>query len=279
MKLIDFDGLFDEKLAKYIEENKEKHTEKQWEEIIPRLYKKFGDTFVAKIKCTPKEYYAKMSETELAETLAEHLAKEVPVPEFLCAEIESRDAVAALLPLLKSQDEATVSYAINLIADDARAFDSYFEILKENRLSEDIQNDAVEIFKLHADDVKEQVFSLYNEGYSKEYCLEILSRVKTRDERVYGLLLSAFLSAGENLPMRSSYLAAYGDERALPYLLERIEDTTIGFVEFQELKYAIEALGGEYDEPRDFTEDKDYLAVEAAGNGIGKSSEEGLPQS
>ncbi len=279
MKLIDFDGLFDEKLAKYIEENKEKHTEKQWEEIIPRLYKKFGDTFVAKIKCTPKEYYAKMTEAELAETLAEHLAKEVPVPEFLCAEIESRDSVAALLPLLKSQDEATVSYAINLIADDARAFEAYFEILKENRLSEDIQNDAVEIFKLHADEVKEKVFSLYKEGYSKEYCLEILSRVKARDERVYELLLSAFLSAGEKLPMRSSYLAAYGDERALPHLLERIEDTTIGFVEFQELKYAIEALGGEYDEPRDFTEDKDYLAVEAAGSGIGKSSEDGLPQS
>ena len=34
--------------------------------------------------------------------------------------------------------------------------------------------------------------------------------------------------------------------------------------EFQELKYAIEALGGEYDDPRDFTNDKDYIAIEAA---------------
>ena len=46
--------------------------------------------------------------------------------------------------------------------------------------------------------------------------------------------------------------------------MKRIEDRSIGFVEFQELKYAIEALGGEYNEPRDFTADKDYLAVEAA---------------
>ena len=66
--------------------------------------------------------------------------------------------------------------------------------------------------------------------------------------------------------MRASYLAAYGDERALPHLLERIEDRTIGFVEFQELKYASEALGGEYDEPRDFSDDKDYLAVEVASS-------------
>ena len=35
-------------------------------------------------------------------------------------------------------------------------------------------------------------------------------------------------------------------------------------MEFQELKYAIEALGGEYNEPRDFSNDKDYLAIEVA---------------
>ena len=64
--------------------------------------------------------------------------------------------------------------------------------------------------------------------------------------------------------MRAGYLAAYGDERALEHLLKRIEREDINFVEFQELKYAIEALGGEYDTPRDFTNDKDYLAIEAA---------------
>ena len=34
-----------------------------------------------------------------------------------------------------------------------------------------------------------------------------------------------------------------------------------------ELKYAIEALGGEYTEERDFSGDKDYLAVEAVSSG------------
>jgi hypothetical protein len=40
-------------------------------------------------------------------------------------------------------------------------------------------------------------------------------------------------------------------------------------VEFQELKYAIEALGGEYNEPRDFSQDKDYLAIEKASSSEG----------
>lgn len=278
MKLIDFDGLFDEKLTVYMEENRGKYTEKQWEDIIPKLYKKFGDTYVSKIKCTPKEYYAKMTDGELVETLSAHLTEEVPVPEFLCAEIENRGEAKFLLPLLEKEDAQTVSYAVNLLGDDARAYAAYLKILIENRLDEEIRSDVADILKLHADEHKTLALENYQKGIAREYMLEILSRVKARDEEVYQTLLQAFLSQ-ENVPVHAGYLAAYGDERALPVLLQRIEDKTIGFVEFQELKYAVEALGGEYDEPRDFTEDKDYIAVEAAAPKMGVREKDGTPQS
>ncbi len=271
MKVIDFDGLFDEKLAIYMEENKDKYTEKQWEDVIPKLYKKFGDTYVAKVKCTPKEYYARMSDTELSETLAEHLKRDVPVPEFLCAEIENRGAVETLLPFLDSDDEQTVASAVNLILDDERAYGKYFEALERGTLPESVLDDMAEIFKYNADKVYTRALANYKNGVAKEYMLEILSRVRTRSDEIFEILLSEF-RAGENVPMRASYLAAYGDDRALPDLLERIEDRTIGFVEFQELKYAIEALGGTYDEPRDFSDDKDYLAVEDSSSKFGLKS-------
>ena len=81
------------------------------------------------------------------------------------------------------------------------------------------------------------------------------------------MLIKAFLADEEKLSLRAGYLAAYGDERALSYLLDKIEDRSLGFLAFQELKYAIEALGGEYNEPRDFSTDKDYIAVETMGYG------------
>lgn len=272
MKLIDFDGLFDEKLTQYMSENKNKHTEKEWENVIPKLYKKFGDTRIAKIGCTPKEYYARMNNEELVETLSAHLREDVPVPEFLCAEMESRGVAETLLPLLNSDDSETVAYAINLIGDDARAFDAYFDILLKNRLDEDVRSDVTDILRLHADEVKATALKEYNNGIATVYMLEILSRVVARDEEVYETLVSAFRNA-EDTSVFSGYLAAYGDERALPMLLQKIEDRSIGFVEFQELKYAIEALGGEYNEPRDFTSDKDYLAIEMASV---KATEEAL---
>ena len=268
MKVIDFDGLFDEKLTVYMEENKDKYTEKQWEDVIPKLYKKFGDTYVAKVKCTPKEYYARMADEELADTLASHLQQDVPVPEFLCAEIESRGAVETLLPFLDADDEQTVAYAVNLILDDERAYEKYFELLESGKLPTDVLDDLAEIFKFNADKVYPRALANYKKGVAKEYMLEILSRVKIRSDEIFEILLSEFRS-GENTPMRASFLAAYGDDRALPYLLARIEDRTIGFVEFQELKYAIEALGGSYDEPRDFSDDKDYLAVEDCSQKFG----------
>ena len=262
-KLIDFDGLFDEKLTQYMHENANKYTEKQWEDIIPKLYKKFGDTYVAKVKCTPKEYYAKMSNEELTQTLSAHLQQDVPVPEFLCSEIEKRGEAETLLPLLQGEDTQTAVYAMNLLGDDGRAFDAYFTILEQGRFDEDLRCDAVDILKFHADEVRDRAYENWQKGVAVEYMLEIISRIKEKEDKYFDALMQAFRT-DENLPMKASYLAAYNDERALPALMERIEDRTIGFVEFQELKYAIEALGGEYNEPRDFSDDKDYLAVEVA---------------
>ena len=226
MKLIDFDGLFDEKLTQFMEENKDKYTEKQWEDIIPKLYKKFGDTYISKIKCTPKEYFAKMSDNELADCLRAHLKEDIPVSEFLCVEIENRNEVETLLPLLFDEDLRAVSYAVNMLTDDNRAFDAYFRILEENGADEDIRSDITDILRLHADELKERVIANFEKGVAKESMLEILSRAKARDERVYQILLNAFLS-NANTQIYAGYLASYGDERALPYLLKKIQDQTI----------------------------------------------------
>lgn len=268
--VVDLDGLFDEKLAEYIEGNKGKYKEKQWEDAIPKLYQKFGDTYLPKLGCTPKEYYQKMADGELVQTLSDHLSSGVPVPEFLCDEIEKRNP-KELLSLLESDNGETVAYAINLIGANPLAVDAYFKIVISGK-DADLCDGAVENLKQMADDVKEKAFAYLEEGKQKELMLETLSRARTRDERIYSALISAFKER-VNLPMRASYLAAYGDERALPLLLKEIERQEIGFVEFQELKYAIEALGGEYNEPRDFSSDDDFMTIEEA------SKKEGFPLS
>lgn len=259
-KLIDFDGLFDERLAQYMQENTGKYTEKQWESVIPKLYKKFGDTVITKLGTSPKGYYAAMDDNELVETLVRHVEEDVPVPDFLCREAEDRRP-AGIFPLIASESQQLSILAVNLAGEDPRAYGYYFSIL-QNSDDEELKDTVCDRLKAAADNVKEKAKEFYDKGIDKERMLEILSRVRARDERIFEILLREFNENDDNLPMRASYLAAYGDERALPVLLEVIDRDDINFLEYQELKYAVEALGGEYTKPRDFSQDAYYQEIQ-----------------
>ena len=259
-ELIDLDSLFDKKLAEFMQENAGKYTEKQWESIIPKLYKSFGDTFVKKLGNTPRGYFAEMADEELVTLLARYVEEDVPVPDFLCNELESRNCPDALLTLLKRGNDALLTLAVNLAGGNPKAFGAYFELLS-GELDSEIKDAIVDQLKSGADAAKVQALACYEAGVEKELMLEILSRTKERDDRILDILLKEFRTSEDDLPMHASYLAAYGDERALPVLLDFIDRDEINYLEYQELKYAIEALGGEYTRPRDFSGDPYYQEI------------------
>lgn len=261
MKLYDFDGIFDEKLSAYVRKNADKHKEREWEDIIPAMYARFGDTVIKSLGKSPNQYYAEMDDKTLVAQLRAHLKQGVAVSEFLCNAIESRKADELLIPLL-SGTEDEISYALNLLGASKAALPEYMRLLTESD-SEDVKNTCVDYLKEYADEVRGKALENYNAGVEREYMLEILSRCVLKSDEVYDILIKEFRLADDNLPMRASYLAAYGDERALPVLLDKIDEEGITFIEYQELKYAIESLGGSYEKERDFSNDEYYQAVKA----------------
>lgn len=261
MKLYDFDGMFDEKLSEYVRKNADKYKESEWEDIIPKMYARFGDTVIKSLGKSPNEYYAEMDDKTLVSTLRAHLKQGVAVSEFLCAAIEKRKADELLIPLLSGTDDE-IAYAMNLLGASRAALPEYMRLLTTSD-SEDVKNTCVDNLKEFADDVKAVALDNYNKGVEREYMLEILSRCVIKSDEIYEILIKEFRLADDNLPMRASYLAAYGDERALPVLLDKIDEESITFIEYQELKYAIESLGGSYEKERDFSNDEYYQLVKA----------------
>lgn len=259
MKLYDFDGMFDEKLSEYVEKNAGKYKESEWEDVIPVLYKKFGDTVIKSLGKTPREYYAGMTDGELVKCLKAHLKQGVAVSEFLCSAIEERNLVSALAPLLDGTEDER-EYAMNLIGADDSVIKKYMSMLVESG-DEDMKNRCVDFIKEKADIVLDEAVENYNKGIDREYMLEIMSRSVVRKEEFFNILLKEFRGDGDNIPMHASYLASYGDERALPYLIDKIDEEGITFVEYQELKFAIESLGGEYTKKRDFSDDPYYKII------------------
>lgn len=262
MKLYDFDGMFEKKLSDYLTKNSDKYKEEEWEELIPKLYEKFGNTVLKTIGKTPNEYYAEFTDEELIKTLSAHLKNGVPVSDFLCMAIEGRNAEQLLLPLLNGSTEEA-EYAINLLGSADCALEKYMQMLCDSQSSEDRKNSCVDLLKEKADSVKQVAIKNYSNGVEKEYMLEILSNCKEKSEQIFQILLNEFRCDSENIPMHASYLATYGDDRALSYLLEKIDEDGITFIEFTELKYAIEALGGEYDKERDFSNDPYYAVIKS----------------
>ena len=260
MKLYDFDGMFDEKLSEYVKKNADKHREKEWEDIIPKMYARFGDTVIKSLGKSPNQYYAEMDDGQLVAQLRAHLKQGVAVSEFLCNAIESRKPEKLLIPLL-SGTEDEIAYALNLLGASREALPEYMRLLTTSE-NEDVRNTCVDNVKEFADDVKEQALDFYKKGVQREYMLEILSRCVIRDDEIFDILIKEFRT-GDDVPMHASYLAAYGDERALEYLLDKIDEEGITFIEYQELKYAIESLGGSYEKERDFSNDPYYQAIKA----------------
>lgn len=261
MKLYDFDGMFDEKLSEYVKKNADKYKEREWEDIIPKMYARFGDTLIKSLGKSPNAYYAEMDDKTLVATLRAHLKQGIPVSEFLCNAIEARDMAELLLPLLCGAPDE-IAYALNLLGANRVALREYMRLLTEYD-DEDVKNTCVDFVKEFADDVKEEALALYGRGVQREYMLEILSRCVVRDDRIFKILIDEFRADADNVPLHASYLAAYGDERALEYLLDKIDEEGITFIEYQELKYAIESLGGSYDKERDFSGDEYYQAIKA----------------
>lgn len=259
MKLYDFDGMFDEKLSAYVAKNAGKYSESEWEDVIPKMYARFGDTIIKSLGKSPNQYYAEMDDETLVAHLRAHLKQNVAVSEFLRKAIEKRNAPALLIPLL-SGTEKEILYAINLLGACKEALPEYMRLLTTSD-NVDIKNTCVDCVKQYADEVKEQALELYKKGVEREYMLEILSRTVIRDDEVFEILIKEFRADADNVPMRAGYLASYGDERALPYLLDKIDGDGISYIEYQELKYAIESLGGSYDRERDFSSDPYYQVI------------------
>lgn len=214
-KLIDFDGLFDEKLAEYIRDNPTKYTEKQWENVIPKLYRQFGDTYVAKAGATPRQYYSSMTDEELCDALARHVSEGVPVSDFLCREIERRGCTDALVRLLSLREEEILTLAVNLAGSSEKAYPAYFDLLI-SEVSADIKEAVCEQLKGGADAAKERAIACYEAGQEREIMLEILSRCKQRDDRVFDILMNAFRT-GDEVPMHASYLALTAMSARCPF--------------------------------------------------------------
>ncbi len=266
IKIIDIDSLFDSYISDYVYKNIGKVNADEIENKIPELYEKFGQEKLKELDGkSPEEYYRQFSGEELVACLKEHIQKGVSIPDYLCETITEN--VQNEQSLIKALDEESqeefLLYVMNMLfeMDSKNCAKKFLELVIWD-YSSPIKELATEFLKERADSVKEEILMQFRESNdeTKEYLTEILSGCKS-DDRVFDILIEQFVKNEKNIPIYAGYLAKYGDDRALPFLLAEIEKEKISYADFEELRFAIEALGGEYNKERDFKSDKSYKKI------------------
>lgn len=276
IKILDMDKLFDDYISDYVYKNIGKLKPEEIEDNIPLLYEKFGNENLKDLDGkTPNEYYKQFSATQLLDCLKEHLEKNIPVSDFLCEALQDNpeNENALIKALSEEKGEEYTLYVMNMLdaLGSKKCYREYLQFVLWD-YSEPIKELATELLCNMAESVSDEILSQFKDCSKeiKEYLTQILSYAPQQDG-IFDILIEEFVKNQDNIPLYAGYLAKYGDERALPFLLTAIEGEKINYFDFEELRFAIEALGGQYDKKRDFTADKVYKKIKGEKNNIPKA--------
>ena len=278
MKCIDFDSHFADFAAQWMKDHKSDYRNYDaMEADLPRVYMAFLNMPVSWLDgLTPGSYFTQYEDPKvLVDWLAEYCRREVPVPEMLLEQIQAvgRPCEKRLVALLKDEEnnvpqEAKMT-AIGLLRDLESTMPKmlYISWQLTRQADDELADNAIESLKeMGKSAVQPMLEALRNANPAgQEALLDVLVNYPG-NEQVFKLALKLFEENPNRRALFASYLAKLGDDRALPTLIAAAKDDKCGYIDFIELRSAIEQLGGEAPE-KEFYDDAEYQALHQMENG------------
>jgi len=274
--IIDFDNKFRIYLKDWMKENADKFSSPDdMESEALQIYSKWLNTPAEWLNgVCPGDYFTQFKNPDdLVDMLVGYLNTKVGVPDLLLDAISElgESAQNALGNLFKlkyninddDKEEARM-LAINLLAeiDDTCLYDDYIDLLLKKSTNEEVANLIIERLKYSGFDVRERILNGLKNVCDEEIevrCMDVLVNF-TGDERIYQLLVKMF-NQYTNTSLLAAYLGKYGDDRAVSILEEALDWQGINYLDYIEIRNAIEELGNDVDHIRTFEGDSYYESL------------------
>lgn len=268
MNLIDFDIHFTTYLHEWIEKNRSRFKDADaMEEEVPEVYIRFLNTPAPWLQDdTPGAYFDRYSDAaELCAMLKNYIAQLIPVPDPLLDRIVDLDDDQAVLALAldKSASCETRMHAIDLLRqlDSTLPMVDFIRWQVDRNEDEELLDNALDSLRNMGSGVRgaaKIAFTAAGEE-GKEALLDVLCDYPG-DTDVFNFALEQFKVQKDKRALFASYLAKLDDDHALEALYDAAEGDDISYIDFIEVRSAIERLGG--DTPyRDFSNDPTFLAT------------------
>lgn len=272
MKCIDFDRQFEVYTRAWMEKNAEKYNNNMdvIEAMMPEIYMEFLEKPAVWLGGqTPVTYFEQYDDAEmLVDWMCAYYEQGVPVPDLLLERITElgEDAEKALKPLPFGDGvphEAALT-AISLLREmESNALLAEYVGFIAGLSEPDEKGDmcAEALLSIGHDAVGAILSAIDGAGEAgKDIFADILSNYPG-EERAFSLLMERFAACDDRRALFASYLAKFGDERALPALMDAAQDDRTNYLDYVEIVSAIEALGGERPPERDFNGDPYYESL------------------
>lgn len=270
MKLIDFDARFTAYFTEWAKANRKRfHTPDQMGDMMPAVYEKFLETPADWLDGkSPGNYFDGMDDpSALVEWMAAYARGGVPIPDPLLNRIAAlKPACEAPLMRLALSEEADMESrmtAVGLLREIAsraplRAYISW-QLTREE--DDELADSALESLRDMGDEAVPFARAAFDDATlaGREALLDLLTDAPC-DEAVFQFALERFQARPDRRALYAGYLGKLGDERALPALLAAAQDPATDYIDFIELRNAIERLGGDAPE-RAFDDDPSYDAL------------------
>jgi len=270
MKCINFDQHFADFTAKWVEEHgKEYKNYDAMEADMPRVYMLFLNAPAAWLDgVTPGAYFTQFEDPkDLVDWLNEYCERRIPVPDLLLDQIQAvgkpcEKRLVALLKDTQSSEEARM-IAIGLLREMESEAPKmlYIEWQMNRKEKDEVCDNALESLAAMGKSVVQPMLSVVKKATpaGQEAMLDVLANYPG-NEQVFQLALRLFRENPSRRALFASYLGKLGDDRALPDLMEAANAEDIAYLDFIELRNAIEELGGVAPE-REFDNDPTYDAL------------------
>lgn len=272
MKLLDFDREYAAFAEQWIRENRANYkTMDDMEAHLPDMFLRWLNTPVEFLEgATPGTYFSRYSDPEmLVGWMLEYEAGSVPVPDLLLERIVELGA-GSIAPLLRlAGDECADNplriTAINLLLElgAEEAMPLCLDLVSFRDAEDELADVASELLESLGYAAVPAMLDRLEESssYARMTFLDLLCNFPG-DERIYTYTVKEFASGMGDLALYASYLAKLGDDRAIAPLGEALNRAELNYLEYIEIRNAIESLGGEVAGPdREFHGDPYYESM------------------
>ncbi len=261
MQCVNFDRAFERYLSAWMKEHAGEYRDYDaMEAAMPEVYAAFLSQPAPWLDGEkPGEYFAKYRDAgELVQWMREYFSQRVPVPDMLLNRIAELGA-AAEAPLLRlleeNESQETRMTAVNLLReiDSAAPMERYiaWQAARGPGPDELADNALDSLASLGDRAVEKMRAALPGATPDGQEALLALLADYPGDEAVFQAALSLFSARRDRAALLAGCLGKLGDDRALPALMARAASEETPYLDYIEMRNAIERLGGDAPE-RDF---------------------------